>query len=38
MGLRPMEEYDAFVQQIRDYGIEEAISIYQKALDSWNVR
>ena len=38
MGLRPMEEYDAFVQQIRDYGIEEAISLYQTALDSWNVR
>jgi len=38
MGLESFDGYDAFVQKIYDMGIEEVISVYQKALDRYNSR
>ncbi|MFR2465710.1 MAG: extracellular solute-binding protein [Clostridia bacterium] len=38
MGLNSMDDYDAFVAQIKSYGIDEAIELYQKALDAYNAR
>lgn len=35
MGLEPMENYDRFVQQIKDLDIDTAINAYQTALDRY---
>ena len=35
---KPMEEYDAFVQELHTYGIEECIGYKQAALDRYNAR
>ncbi len=37
-GSKPMEEYDAFVQELYNYGIEECIGYKQAALDRYNAR
>ena len=38
MGTKSMDEYDAFVQSLYDYGIEECIQYKQNALDRYNAR
>ena len=38
VGTKPISEFDSFVQQIRDYGIDRAIKIQQDALDRFNNR
>ncbi len=38
VGTEPISNYDSFVQQIRDYGIERAIEIQQASLDRFNNR
>lgn len=38
MGAKDMSEYDAFVQSLYDYGIEECIKYQQAALDRYNAR
>ena len=35
MGTRPLDQYDAFVEQLRSMGIEEALSIKQAAWDRY---
>ena len=37
-GVRPMSEWDSFVQQIKDMGIEDCIAIKQEALDRYYQR
>ena len=37
-GTKPMEEYDAFLADLRNYGIEECIQYKQAALDRYNAR
>ena len=37
-GTKPIEEYDEFVQSLKDYGIEECISYKQAAFDRYNAR
>ena len=37
-GTQSMDQYDTFVQNLRDYGIEECISYKQAALDRYNAR
>ena len=37
-GTKSMDEYDAFVQSLYDYGIEECIGYQQNALDRYNAR
>lgn len=36
MGLEPMDKFDDLVNTIKGFGIEEAIDIYQAALDRYN--
>ena len=36
MGLEPMDKFDDLVNTIKGFGIEEAIEIYQAALDRYN--
>ncbi|MFC4778700.1 ABC transporter substrate-binding protein [Paenibacillus sp. GCM10023252] len=38
MGAEPLDNYDRFVEQLKSMGIEEAVGIYQKALDRYNAR
>ncbi len=38
MGIESIDNYDAFVKQIKDFGIEEAIAIYQSAVDRYHKR
>lgn len=38
VGNEPMENYDSFVEQIKKMNIDEAIKIYQNALDRYNKR
>ncbi len=35
---KSMDEYDAFVQELYNYGIEECIGYKQAALDRYNAR
>ena len=37
-GSKPIEEYDSFVEQLRQYGIEECIQQEQNALDRFQAR
>jgi len=37
-GQKDMSEYDSFVQQLKDYGIEDCISYQQAAFDRYNAR
>lgn len=37
-GDKPLSEFDAYLSQLRDMGIEEAVSIYQSALDRYYAR
>ncbi len=37
-GTKSMEEYDTFVQTLKDYGIEECIGYKQAAFDRYNAR
>ena len=34
----PLDNYDAFVETMKSMGVEDAIAIYQAALDRWNAR
>ena len=38
MGIEPMEKYDSFVELLKDFGIDEAIELYQGAVDRYNRR
>ncbi|UYO02424.1 extracellular solute-binding protein [Paenibacillus sp. PSB04] len=38
VGKEPMENYDAYVAQIKKLGIDRAVEIYQNALDRYNER
>lgn len=38
VGSQPMEAYDAFLDQIRTFGIEECLKYQQAALDRYNQR
>lgn len=38
VGKKPLSEFDSFVSQIKDYGIDRAIEIKQAALDRYNAR
>lgn len=38
MGLEPIENYDAFVEQLKALGVEEAIGAYQSAFDRYMAR
>lgn len=38
MGLEPVENYDAFVEQLNALGVQEAIGAYQSALDRYLAR
>ena len=38
LGVEPMENYDGFVTQLKDFGVDEAIEIYEKALTRFNNR
>jgi putative aldouronate transport system substrate-binding protein len=38
MGAESMDNYDKFVSQLKSMGMEEAIAIYQGALDRYNAR
>lgn len=38
MGAEPIEQYDKFVQTLKDMGIEEAIAVYQAAYDRYQSR
>jgi putative aldouronate transport system substrate-binding protein len=38
VGKEPMENYDAYVTQIKKLGIDRAVEIYQNALDRYNER
>lgn len=38
VGKKPLSEFESFVQQIKDYGIDRAIEIKQAALDRYNAR
>ena len=38
MGLEPLENFDAYVNTIKSMGIEDAIQVYQDALDRYNAR
>ena len=35
MGMEPLDNFDAFVQEMKDLGIETAIE-YQQGLDTYN--
>lgn len=35
-GVRPMEEYDSFIQELKDLGIDRAVEIKQAGLDRFN--
>jgi putative aldouronate transport system substrate-binding protein len=37
-GTKSFDEYDAFIQQVKDMGVEEAVQIKQAALDRYNAR
>ena len=37
-GTKSLDEYDAFVEQIKAMGIDDAIAIQQAALDRYNNR
>lgn len=37
-GTRPLSEWDSFVDQLKEMGIEECCTIYQSALDRYNQR
>lgn len=38
MGTEPMENYDKFLQQLKQYGVEDCIAYQQAALDRYNRR
>lgn len=38
MGIEPMEKYDSFVNNIKNFGIDEAITIYEHALSRYRNR
>lgn len=38
MGLEPMDNFDKLPETIRSFGVEEAIQIYQAAVDRYNAR
>lgn len=38
MGIEPMEKYDEFINRIKGFGIDEAIELYQNAVDRFNKR
>ncbi|MDW7657785.1 MAG: hypothetical protein SCM11_11510 [Bacillota bacterium] len=38
MGVEPLSKYDEYVTRINAMGIDEAIAIYQAALDRYNLR
>lgn len=38
MGIEPMEKYDSFVELLKGFGIDEAIELYQGAVDRYNKR
>ena len=38
MGTESLENYDAFIKQLKDFGIDEAISIQQSALERYEKR
>lgn len=38
MGTTPLDDFDKFVKQIKDFGIDKAISIEQAAVDRYNKR
>ena len=38
MGTEPMENYDKFIKQLRQFGIEECIGYQQAALDRYSQR
>lgn len=35
MGVTPLDQYDSYVQNLKNMGIDEAIEIYQKAYDNY---
>ena len=36
MGMEPLDNFDAFVQEMKDLGIETAIEYQQQGLDTYN--
>ncbi|MFR3237308.1 MAG: hypothetical protein ACLTOU_02120 [Acutalibacter sp.] len=38
LGDEPLDNYDAFVETMKSMGVEDAIALYQAALDRWNAR
>lgn len=38
MGSRPIDEFDDYVKDMKDMGIDRAVEIYQKALNAYNKR
>jgi putative aldouronate transport system substrate-binding protein len=38
MGLKPLSDFDSFVNQLKTMNIERAIEIQQTALDRFNAR
>ncbi len=37
-GDRSLEEYDGFVQELKDIGADTCVEIWQKMLDAYNAR
>ena len=38
LGIESFDQYDAFLEKIREMGIDQAIAAYQAAFDRYNAR